>query len=515
MTGAATPDPGDAAAVDAIAGDEVEAGASQAVHGRSDRAEAARGGRWGLVSGMFEQVGSIVATIVLARLLSPQDFGVVAAATLLLNLLHMAGNIGLGASLVRRDSIEEPVSSTTFWLASGIGVALTSLLIVLSPLLARAMGQPSITAYVIALSPLLAINMVSNVSEARLLRELRFPWVYTADILNIVVYVSLTLLLAWAGLGAWSMVIGRVAGELLATILRMVAARWLPRWTFDLASIKGDLRYNAGFFGNQFLNYFVKNVDYWMVSFTLGATALGLYYIAFVLPNILRQRLTWLAGEILFPLMARAKDDLVEVRAIYQESVELLNFIAIPLLGGVALTATQIIALAFDEKWMAAVGPLRWLTIAALAEITGQCGMVMFLALGKPSVNIRIQTIRLVASVAFLFVVARTTDGITPVAVAIAAATLLSTIITQLAVRTEIGVGFSPVLRLNRGPLAGLAAMAAVVIPLQGQVDGLAMILQAIVLALAGAAAYLTVLLLVDRTNALRLFGRLKRVVRG
>lgn len=488
---------------------------ARAARGRSDRAQAARGGRWGLVSGLFEQVGSIIATIILARLLSPGDFGVVAAATLLLNLLHMAGNIGLGASLVRRDSIEEPVSSTTFWLASGIGVLLTGILILLSPLLARAMGQPDITPYVIALAPLLAINMVSNVSEARLLRDLRFPWVYTADITNIVIYVTLTLVLAWAGLGAWSMVIGRVLGELAATILRLVAARWMPRWTFRFSSIKGDLRYNAGFFGNQFLNYFVKNVDYWIVSFTLGATALGLYYVAFVLPNILRQRLTWLASEILFPLMARAKDDVAEVRAIYRESVELLNFIAIPLLGGVALTAKQIILIAFGSKFAGAIGPLRWLTVAALVEITGQCGMTMFLALGKPSINIRIQSIRLVATVAFLFAMVIATDGITPVAIAVASATVLATIVAQVAVKTEIGVGFGPVLRLNRGPLIALAAMAAVVIGLQQVVGDLGLIVQAVALAAAGALAYGGTLLLVDRTNALRLFGRVKRVVRG
>lgn len=78
---------------------------------------------------------------------------------------------------------------------------------------------------------------------------------------------------------------------------------------FVWSSIRSDLRFNGGFFATSTASFVSKNVDYWAVSFTLGAAELGTYYVAFVLPNILRQRMTWLASDILFPVMARARHD--------------------------------------------------------------------------------------------------------------------------------------------------------------------------------------------------------------
>ena len=478
------------------------------------RARAAQGGRWGIFSAMCEQAGSMIATVVLARLLDPEAFGVVAAATILLNLLHIFGNVGFGASLVKRKNIDEPIASTTFWAATGIGAALTTILIIFAPLLARAIGQPDVTPYVRALAPLLLITMVSNVSEAQLLRALRFPWVYTADIANIVVYVGLTLALAWAGTGAWSMVIGRVVGELVASTVRLLAARWRPRFVFHWGTIREDLRFNGGFFGMQVLAFLTKNVDYWVVSSSLGAVALGVYYVAFVLPSILRQRMTWLAGEILFPIMARARDDLDRLKSLYEDSVEFLNFVALPILAGVALTAKQVILIAFGSKWTDAIGPTRWLTVAALFELSTQGAGTLFMSVGKPGIMNRVIGVRLALTATAVIIAVHVSDSITWVAGAVAISVALSTLPLHRAVGIELGISPFSVLRWLRPSLLALAAMTVTVTAGQLALESVGLVIQAVVLATVGAATYAGVVLAVDRRWSLRMFGMVRQVLR-
>lgn len=481
----------------------------------TDADRAAHGARWGVVSGIVEQLGSMVATLVLARLLSPEDFGVVAAATLLVNLLFMVGNVGLGMALIKRRSIEEPVASTTFWAATGTGIVLAATLALCAPLLARALGQPDIAPYVVGLAPLLAITMVSNVSEARLLRELKFRWVYVADIANIAAYASVTLALAVAGAGAWSMVVGRVAGELVAGTIRLVAARWWPQWRFDWRVVREDLAFNGHFLSMQVGSFLTKNLDYWVVSRALGAAALGTYYVAFVLPTILRQRMTWLATELLMPLLARAADDPPRLERIYRTSIETICAVAIPLLTGIALTADQVIGLAFGPDWTGAVAPLRWLAIAAAVEVTAQPAHAMFLALGRAEVPSRMMVVRLGAMAVALAIASAVSEELWTIAAAVTVATAVSVVVPHATVARRHGI---PARRVAGWLLPiGVAdlAMAAAVVALGMAVDGAPLGLQAVVLAVAGACAYCGVLRAIDRPLTVRLadFGR--RVARS
>ena len=411
-------------------------------------------------------------------------------------------------------AISEPVASTTFWAASGIGLVLTGVCAGAAPLLARGMNQPDLTPYVLALAPLLIISMVSNVSEAFLLRALRFRWVYTADIANIVLYAVSTIVLATLGLGAWSMVWGRLLGEAVASGLRLATAGFRPRWTFRWAAIRADLRFNGGYLASTGASFVSKNIDYWAVTYFLGTAALGAYYVAFVLPNILRQRMTWLASEILFPVMARAKHDRERLIGIYRDSARLLAFVAQPILFGVALTAEQVIGLAFGPQWHAAVQPMRFLALAAVAEATVQASSVMFLALGKPGVVARMLVWRILFAGIGIAIALPTFHSITAVAVAIALSTVASDAILLRALDVQIGVGALTFLNWIRVPFFGSACMAALVIPTGIALHHIPLVVQAIAMGAIGAIGYLGGCFLLDRPFTTGMLGNVRGVLK-
>jgi O-antigen/teichoic acid export membrane protein len=397
----------------------------------SMRRTAILGARWGAFAGIVEQLGAAGSTFVLARLLTPADFGVVAAATVAVGLFQVLTRLGFGAALVNRKTMDDRVASTTFWLALSVGLVASALAAAASPWLASAVGRPEVAPYVAVASVMIVIGQVSRVSGSLLLRRLRFKAVYMADIASIVAYSATAIVLAiLTDLGPWVIIIGRVVSAVVGTLARLIAGGWYPKLTFELGSVREDLRFNLGSITNALVLFGSRNVDYWMLGQTSTSAALGSYYVAYVLPNILRQRMTWLADEILFPVLSRIRDEPDRIRNAYTEVLQLLAFLAFPALLGISLLSERIVLVFFGPQWLAAVAPLSIIAVAAAIETVTQVATTVFISQGKPGRSVLVNGSRFLALAAGL-AVAAAVGGLESVAWAVFASTLLASVIAQ------------------------------------------------------------------------------------
>lgn len=466
---------------------------------RGARGIAVSGARWGVVSAVIEQGGSLLSTAVLARLLSPEDFGVVAAVTIVVTLLALLGSMGFGASLVRHAEVDQVQLSSTFWAATGVGVVLTVLCIAGSPLFASLLGQPRITPYLVAISPILLIALLSNVSEALLQRQLRFSAVYSADVAAIVVNVAVSIGAAVAGAGAWALILGRLAGAVAGTAYRLVASRWHPSWRFEWSVVRADLRFNLGFLGLGFTNFANKNLDNWVVSRTESAAALGNYYVAYVVPNILRQRMTWLSSELLYPMLARSQEPEAQ-RRLYEQMLGPLTMLAFPVLVGVAAVAPEVVQLGFGEQWSAAVTPMRILAVGAATDVLVATAMPVFVSRGRPGTANRVMAVRLALLAAGVGASLLVGGGLAGIAWAVTASTAAAVAVTWAGLGELLGVGAAHLLRLVLPASAGASATyVAVELTRRGMPDGVGDLPTLAVLAVVGALAFAAVAWAVDR----------------
>jgi lipopolysaccharide exporter len=330
-----------------------------------------------------------VATLVLARLLVPSEFGLVAFALSVMYALDYVGDLGLGAALIYRADAEDPrISSTAFWIGLGGALVLYGVSWVIAPLLADiGPGDELIDLFrVLALQfPFAALG---KAHEYRLRRRLDFRTLFAPKLANGVTKGLVSIALAVAGMGAMSLVIGQVAGALVQSIGLWLVHRFRPRFTIARRELSSMMRFGLGIVAVGVLGQGAKNFDYIIVGGKLGAAALGVYYLAFRLPELLILTGFRVAGDVLFPFYSRLRGARVDnidddLRRGYLETVRLGAMVAWPAAFAMAALALPLVLTLYGAEWRDAAAPMAFVAIwAGLASMATMPGAV-FKALGR------------------------------------------------------------------------------------------------------------------------------------
>lgn len=357
---------------------------------------AARGGaRLGTVSSLGQQVMSVAATAALARLLTPSEFGVAAAANVATLLITMFTQVGLGQRLITARVVSRTLLGTTYWSAVAVGLAAGTGLALLATPLAHLVGVPEAAPLLLLLAPMVVLKVTGAVPRALLVRNLRFRSVYGIDFCWTTIYCATEVILASQGFGARSIPLGLLAGAVASFTLNSISSRLVPPLTFSWAEARAGFRLQAQLQGTSLASTVVKNVDYILVGHLLGPAALGIYYVAYVLPSILRQRLTWVTSEVLMPIYAKMRDDRARLSEAYLRSLRFHSLVGGASMVTVALLADPMVRAFFGGRWDGAVAPMRVLAIAAALDFISTATFSLFLGDGRPSHNLTTQVCRL------------------------------------------------------------------------------------------------------------------------
>jgi PST family polysaccharide transporter len=421
------------------------------------------GGRWGALESVASQSLTLLTTAVLARILSPADFGIVAIAAVVVGFFGLITEAGFTAAIVRRPTINPIVLSSAFWLAAALGTLAAVLAGVLASPIASLFGDVEAAPFVAVSAISLVFGLAASVPKGLLLRSLRFRAVSLIAVLNITSYATTAIICATLlDLGAWSIIIGKLVGSAVASLSTFIAGRWRPQWTFRVGAIRQDLAFNAGFLGNRLVGYTAKNLDYWAVGRVLGSAILGAYYIAYIAPNLVRQRMTWVTQRALLPVFARIGTDSPRLVRAYLQVYRFTALIAMPALVGLAIVAEGAIDLVFGSRWATAAAPLSVLALAAAIESLHPVNATLFLSQGKPSLNLLVNSVRLVTlSIGLTF--ARQAAELNAYAYAVLAATTLAVIASQAIAFRRIPLRWTDYLRSLLPPTIATAIMALAV----------------------------------------------------
>jgi O-antigen/teichoic acid export membrane protein len=482
----------DGSAGDVAGPDREEQVAAMGRAAGSMRTVALTGGRWRAIEGVAVQLLQILSTMALARLLTPEDFGIVAVVTLVLLLFSLLTQFGFGASVVRRDSVDQGYLSSMFWASSLLGFAAALLATVLAPVFASLAGNAEAAPYLAVASLTLLFGMVRSVPRALLLRGFRFRETSAISVLGFVGYMAIAITLAaTTDLGAWAIVAGRVGSAAFQLTAQWIVSGFLPSFHLRRSEVREDLGFNAAYLGMRGSQYLAKNVDYWYAGAALGPAALGNYYIAYVLPNLIRRRMTDAVSSPLFVTVSGFASDRERVRRAYLGAARLISLGAYPVLIGMALVAGDLMRVAFGQQWEDAIEPMAILAVAAALNVIGPVGSAILNAIGKPSRNI----VMYLAWTAMILVgLALTIDagGLTAVALVVLVATFLSKVFQVALLRGPIGLGWGSVLGAVWPATATSVVMAGAVFATRWLISGLdSEIIRLVLLVAVGAAVYL------------------------
>ena len=269
---------------------------------------AAKGLMWSAVSMGSNKFVAFASTVVLARLLDPNDFGVFAAALTLMLYLEVILDLGISAAVVyeQEQGLSERLD-TAFTTNVLFAAVLTLLGLGIAPEVARLLGVPGATTIFRAMSFYLLIRGLGQVNTAVLVRDLNFRRLAVVEITAAAVRAGVSIGFAAAGYGVWAIVWGFLLGELSSTVMAWIVVRFRPRLRIDPKAAKSMLRFGLGVVALDILNELALNADYLVVANRLGATALGFYTLAYRLPELLVNNAFWVFSRVAFPVYSKGR----------------------------------------------------------------------------------------------------------------------------------------------------------------------------------------------------------------
>jgi O-antigen/teichoic acid export membrane protein len=293
----------------------------------------------------------MISTMVLARLLTPADFGVVTMVTTFSLLLASFGQNGYSEAVIQRADIDHSLSSNLFWINLGVGVVMACGFAALGPLLAKFYRDPRVVYVTAAMSLTILISSTSVVHLALLKRALRFSVTSGIDVFSGAVSVVVMIYLAWAGGGYWALIVGAIVRLLVQSIGAWCFCQWMPSLPRRVAGTSSVARFAMHVYGRFSINYFTKNTDNLLVGWRFGSGSLGFYkkaYDLFVLPS--NQLLVPIADVVLSTL-SRLDCRSGQYRRYFLSGLSILAFVGMGVGACLTLEGNDFIRLLLGPKW--------------------------------------------------------------------------------------------------------------------------------------------------------------------
>jgi O-antigen/teichoic acid export membrane protein len=429
----------------------------------TDRAElralAIRGARWSVVDKWGVKLFSLATFAVLAYVLEPAAFGIVASAQVVVTLVQTITDQGVAQVLIVQREDDAATRSTAFWLSMASGLLGAGALFASAPLVALMFDQEELTDVLRVLSAFLILRALSAVPHALAQRDMRFRLVAARSIAAAVLSSAVGVTMALLGFGVWALVTQILAQAAVGAILLWVATRFRPGLQFSFPVARRIMRFGWKVVCIDVLTVVVSQGDNFVVGLLLGPVALGYYVIAFRLLNVLIEAFTGVMSQLSLPVFARLRDDRAgTINALIQATRTSLA-VTVPLFGTLAITAPLVVPLMFGPKWDPSAEMLQVLCLAGvLSSITYFDRGVLFAA-DRAGLEIAVVGAMAAGTVAAASIGAQI--SLFAVAVAVTVRMVLTLPIRLVALRTAVGLDWRSYLAAWRAPaVAGLAMLA-------------------------------------------------------
>lgn len=357
----------------------------------------------------------LLSTIILARLLSREEFGVAAYALTFISLLEVLEFFGLGSALIYFPR-DDQASSTAFWLGLSANLGLCALAWFSAPLVADFFHDPAVVPLTRVLAFSFPLSALGAIHSILLRKELSFQKKFIPDLSKSFGKGLVSIVAAALGYGYWSLVIGQIASECFQVIAFWAVMPWRPRFRFVSRLLRPMLAYGSKIVVVDLLNVAIRQVDYLLVGHFLGAAPLGVYTVAFRIPDLLILQLCSILGTVLFPVYVRLNRDPASLRTGFLSTLRHVTLITVPIGLGIAITARPLVTILFSDQWLEAVVPLQALAVYGLMVSLAFNAAEVYKAMGRPRVLMLLDSARLAILLPSLAYAAARLQSITAVA---------------------------------------------------------------------------------------------------
>ena len=408
---------------------------------------------------------NLLTTIVLAWLLTQEEFGLAGYALIFVAFIEILEGFGVESALVYHAEDEE-LRNNAFWISAAVGVLVALTVFLAAPLAAIVFDDERATPLVQLLSLAFVFTGLRIVPKAILVRRMQFKLLAVPEFVKVGVKGVAAIALALGGAGAWSLIASVVLALAAELVALWLVARWWPsfRFVFRAEKIRPLLSYGGGLIGLSAVGTLIANIDYVLVGRLLGASALGAYMIGFRLPTLLVMPLVSSLSKVLFPLSVHKRSDPAAMVDGWKHALRYTAIIITPIGVGIACTSHMLVPVLFGEKWIESVPVVAGIALqTVMISLMWHTGDI-YKATGQIRLLFRLAVLQL-AITAPLLVAAVTLHGtIGAVAGAHVVAAALTMVIRLWVMTETVPVSKRDIAALLAHPLLAAALMAAVVL---------------------------------------------------
>jgi O-antigen/teichoic acid export membrane protein len=346
---------------------------------------------------LIVQVLSWIGTVWVARLLTPEDYGIVAVSGVFIGLMAIISDMGLTAGLINKNEINKKEINGIFWFSLMIAFVLVLLLFSLSSTIEKVYQMPGLSDLIVASSVVLVVSSLRCIPTALVMRNMDYKFSALVDMTGTFFQIVTTVMLAYLGYGAWSLIIGSIVMQLVVLIAYFPLLRQQFPFYFYVHwnEVAGVVAYGGKIMSSRIIAYLSSSSPTFFSGLILGQKETGQFSLANMIAQVPLDKVGSIFNRIIFPSISRIKEDKAYSKTVYFKLHRTLLTISIPILLGVALVSEDLVFVLFTEKWIAIVPILQLMCLLNLLRVSIMIVPPLLEGLGLPEVVLRYNTLSL------------------------------------------------------------------------------------------------------------------------
>ena len=336
--------------------------------------------RWNVVGQMISRIIQLVVSVILARLLAPEDFGLMAMAMVLIGFMEIFYELGTSSAIIQRTEINQTLLSSLFYINIVFGALLGLLFVSTGTLIAELYQDARVAPILQVLGFVFVLSSLGLVHHALLRRRMQFDRLNIIGLIVVIFDGGTAVILAYWGWSVWALVYSVLVNRLVFIFLLYLALPWRPQFVFSWTEVNSVMHFIANLTGSKTFNYFSRNSDKFIIGKFLGASSLGFYSQAFKLITYPIDFVNATLGSVLFPALSRLENN-QEFRVMYLRACGAIALITFPIFVGMGTLAEPFILVVYGAKWQPSIPLLILLT--PLGMIQAILGTVYYIYVAK------------------------------------------------------------------------------------------------------------------------------------
>ncbi len=425
-------------------------------------AKTMKGILWRFISFGSNKVLSFISTIILARLLVPEDFGLVAIGHLVINSIHLLGGWGLADAFINKRKHERQYYTALFYSSIFISSVVFLLVFFLAPLFSNFFSNPSSLVIIRVMAVTLVIKSFVHPAIALIKKRMQFKRASVLGFINHLTTFIVVVSLAFFGFGVWSLVIGGIFAALFDFFVFFLFFPVKPMLTVPFRYIKDLFVFGKYMFFSTIFLFLLNEGDDAFVGKILGTVSLGVYTLAFHLANFAVFNVTFVVSQVVLPAYASIQDNKRRLKAAYFKVFRYIALVAFPASFGIFILAPELVPIVYSPKWNAMVYPLMILCVYGLSRSLIATTGEVFKAVGKPKLLRRTTFIQLIVLAAIIYPLTKL-FGLTGTCLALTLAALSVHWLNFYYVARVLGASFGDFMKVLKAPLISSLVMLAAI----------------------------------------------------